>query len=63
MFWLWRFRRDVVADRRRDVPRSLSKLKERIEQPGMPTESEFHNRKLIQMLLKYKYIKSKHFYS
>ena len=35
-----------MADRW-DVPRSLSKLKEHIGQPGMPTESEFDNRKRV----------------
>ena len=39
-----------MADHR-DVPRSLSKLKERIEQPGMPTESEFDKISLREITL------------
>ena len=43
MFGLWRFRRDVVAGHRRDVPRSLSKLKERIGGGGGLTKSAWKN--------------------
>ena len=40
MFLVWRYRGDVVAGRRLDVPRSLSKLKDCMEQPGIRAKNE-----------------------